>query len=329
MTMNQSGVLVADVADPPPAELTLRVQRLTPEAEGVVSVGLARGDGAALPSWTPGSHIDVHLGSGVVRQYSLCGDPAEVGSWTVAVLRQPAGRGGSLIVHDSLEVGQDLPVSLPRNHFPLVSAQRYVFVAGGIGITPLLPMMGSLPRSTPWRLIYGGRSAASMAFIPAIQGLGGDLQLRPQDVHGLLDLPSLLADVDTGTAVYCCGPEPLIDAVEHLAQNWPAGTLHVERFRPRERDDAGLSRSFVVHLARSGATVPVPADVTIVDALAANGIRVPTSCLEGVCGTCETRVLDGRPDHRDSVLSEEERDAGDVMMICCSRALSDQMTLDL
>lgn len=296
-------------------------------ATGVVGLDLAPLGEALLPEWTPGAHIDLHLPGGLVRQYSLCGDPADRGRWRIAVLREPDSRGGSACVHDKLAVGDELSVAGPRNHFPLVAADDYLFIAGGIGITPILPMVAAAERAgRRWRLVYGGRTRAAMAFRDELARYAEHVVLRPQDDYGLLDLDAALHGIGPGAAVYCCGPEPLLQAVEARC---PAGLLHLERFAPKEPDPNAADTEFAVVLAGSGRVVPVPAGCSILAALEADGVDVLSSCQEGTCGTCETGVLDGVPDHRDSVLTRAEQAAGDVMMICVSRAVTARLTLDL
>lgn len=312
-------------AEPP---FAARVVGLTSEAEGVLGITLGAAHDTELPAWDPGAHIDVILPSGITRQYSLCGDPAASDRWKIGVLRETQSRGGSSFLHADLKVGDQLMVRGPRNHFRLVDAVRYAFIAGGIGITPLLPMLRALGSRRPWTLLYGGRSRASMAFTDTLRALPGDLLIRPQDEYGLLDLDTHLAGVDSSCAVYCCGPEPLVQAVERHAEAWPAGTLHVERFQPREVA-AAADRAFEIVLARSGRSLTVEPHQTIVDALRKSGIHVATVCRQGTCGTCETTVLAGIPEHRDSVLSDVERAGNRVMMLCCSRAASDRLVLDL
>jgi ferredoxin-NADP reductase len=293
-----------------------------PVAEGVVALTLRAADGSALPPWEPGAHIDLVLAPDLVRQYSLCGDPADRDSWRVAVLREPVGRGGSAHVHDRLAVGDRLTVRGPRNHFPLAPATRYLFLAGGIGITPLLPMIAAARAAgAEWRLAYGGRSRATMAFLD-------DLALPQVDVQvGLLDLDALLAEPEPGTLVYACGPEPMLDAVEGRCADWPPGALRVERFKAAP--GTGEATEFEVELAVSGRTVKVPADRSVLEAVEEAGLSPLSSCREGTCGTCETGVLGGALDHRDTVLSEAERKEGDVMMICVSRARSARLVLEL
>ncbi|MEU0529470.1 PDR/VanB family oxidoreductase [Amycolatopsis tolypomycina] len=300
--------------------LELLVEAKENLADGVVALTL-RAPGGPLPHWEPGAHIDLRLPDGVVRQYSLCGDPADSSAYRVAVLREPDGRGGSAYVHDKLAAGDRIEVDGPRNHFALVDAERYLFIAGGIGITPILPMLDRA--GTDWHLVYGGRTRGSMAFTEELARHGDRVTFRPQDEHGLLDLPSLLADVRPGTAVYCCGPEPLLAAVEALG---PAD-LHVERFTARA--DEGPREAFEVELAGSGRVLPVPADRSILEVVEEAGVSVLSSCREGTCGTCETGVLGGEPDHRDSVLTADERLENEVMMLCVSRACSPRLVLDL
>jgi len=293
-------------------------------AVGVVQLELVDPTGASLPEWAPGAHVDLHLPGGHLRQYSLCGDPADRERWHVTVLREPEGRGGSACVHDKVAVGDELAVAGPRNHFPLVDAPAHLFVAGGIGITPIRPMIAELERrGRPWRLVYGGRTRASMAYLDELSG-DGRVEVCPQDEVGLLDLDAALGAAPADAAVYCCGPEGLLRAVE---QRVSADRLHVERFAPKPV--TGVDAPFEVTLGSSGRTVPVPAGCSILAALEGAGVAVLSSCQEGTCGTCETGVLDGVPDHRDSVLTPAEQAAGDVMMICVSRAASPRLVLDL
>jgi ferredoxin-NADP reductase len=243
----------------------------------------------------------------------------------VAVLREPASRGGSRHVHERLVPGAALRADGPRNHFELLPAEEYVFIAGGIGITPILPMLDAA--DARWRLLYGGRRRASMAFLDRLTRHGDRVTVHPQDEFGLLDL-GLLDTPRPGLLVYCCGPEPLLAAVEARCAGWPPGALRVERFTPRPAEfDA--ERDLEVVLNSSGRTVSVPAGISVLKAVEQAGVSVLSSCREGTCGTCETGVLDGEPEHRDSVLTEAERAAGDVMMICVSRCRGERLVLDL
>ena len=312
------------------SKLELRVESVEAVAEDVVAVVFADPGGEPLPAWEPGAHVDVGLGPDIVRQYSLCGDRSRSDTWRVAVLREPESRGGSEWVHDTLRPGDLVPVVGPRNNFPLVDADRHVFIAGGIGITPFLPMIATLAaRGADWQLLYGGRRRATMAFVDELAVHGERVTVWPEDSHGRLALAALLDEPRLGTAVYCCGPEPLLNAVEQGCAHWPADSLHVERFHPKPGALSGLAAPFDVVLERSGRTVHVAAEQTIVDALAGAGVEVPTSCREGTCGTCETGLVAGVPDHRDSFLTDEEHEAGDTVMVCCSRSFSPELVLDL
>jgi ferredoxin-NADP reductase len=302
----------------------------TAVADGVVSLELADPAGASLPAWEPGAHIDLVLGPELERQYSLCGEPADRTRWRIAVLREAESRGGSAYVHGRLAVGDRVRVRGPRNHFPLTEAGEYLFVAGGIGVTPLLPMIRQVGRAgRPWRLVYGGRTASSMAFAAELAAEGARVELWPQDERGLIDLDGLLATPRPGLHVYCCGPEPLLAAVEERMAAWPPHSLRTERFAPKASVLGGERTSFTVRLDYSGIEVSVGAGQSIVQAVEAAGVEVMTSCREGTCGTCETAVISGLPDHRDSVLSDEEHATNEVMMICCSRSLSPLLVLDL
>ncbi|RPK85988.1 MULTISPECIES: PDR/VanB family oxidoreductase [Streptomyces] len=297
----------------------------TVAADGVVQLRL---EGTGLPRWEPGAHLDLVLPSGLVRQYSLCGDPEDTGAYTVATRLVEDGRGGSREVHEQLQEGLEVGVRGPRNRFPLADARGYVFVVGGIGITPVLPMLRSLAASgAEWRLLYGGRSRASMPFLAEIEKLGADgdrVTVVAQDEAGHPDVAAALAGLAQGTAVYCCGPEPLMDAV---AAALPEGhPLHLERFSAAAGDATG-SGPFEVELRRSGRTVPVAAGQSVLAAVRAELPHVAYSCEQGFCGTCQQRVLEGEIDHRDELLTDDER--GDSMLICVSRCWGGRLVLDL
>jgi ferredoxin-NADP reductase len=302
------------------------VERRDDAAEDVVVLTLT----GELPGWTPGAHVDLLLPDGSARQYSLCGDPDDHGRWRLGVLREPGGRGGSAHVHDALHPGTPVRVRGPRNHFPLAPSARYLFVAGGIGITPILPMLTAAEAAgAEWELVYGGRRRTSMAFLDELATYGDRVTVAPQDETGLLDLDALLGAPRADTLVYCCGPEPLLAAVEQRCAGWPAGALRVERFTAKPIGEPALGGSFQVVLARSGLTLEVPPDRSILDVVEEAGVGVLSSCSEGTCGTCETPVLDGEPDHRDSVLTDSEHAAGDCVMICVSRSCRPRLVLDL
>ncbi|WP_374232002.1 2Fe-2S iron-sulfur cluster-binding protein [Pseudonocardia sp. DR1-2] len=313
-----------------PAEVRVIVAEIELEATGVVSVRLEPAVGDKLPAWEPGAHIDLVLGPDLERQYSLCGDPTDLRSWRIGVLREPESRGGSAHVHDKLVVGDEVLCRGPRNNFTLDDADDYLFIAGGIGITPILPMLGACEAAgKPWRLVYGGRAEDSMAFRAELAAHGDRVTIWPQDANGLIDLDGLLGTPAPGTHVYCCGPGVLLDAVEERCASWPDGALHLERFRPKEGVLDGENSAFEVVLDYSDISITVAADQTVAEAIEAAGVEVPTSCREGTCGTCETVVLEGEPDHRDSFLTPVEKASNEVMMVCCSRACSPRLVLDL
>jgi len=309
----------------------LKVTSIVPEAEDVVSLRLERPGGGPLPEWTPGAHIDVRWEAGLERQYSLCGDPADRDRWRLAVLREQQGRGGSAYVHERLRLDDIAQTRGPRNYFHLVGAEEYLFIAGGIGITPILPMIAEVATAgRSWQLVYGGRRRPSMAFLGELGRHGSRVTIHPEDEFGLLPLDSLLADPRPGMVVYCCGPERLLAAAETRCSGWPDGSFHCERFAPKPDAAQGrVDREIVVALKRSGLELTVRPGESILEVLKRAGVGPPFSCEEGTCGTCETAILEGVADHRDSLLTEAERAAGQTMMICVSRALSDRLVLDI
>jgi ferredoxin-NADP reductase len=312
-------------------ELDLHVSRRETAAEGVVALGLADPDSGDLPEWTAGAHIDLVMGEGLTRQYSLCGSTSNRSEWEIGVLLDPDSRGGSRFIHDGLQEGATIRVRGPRNAFPLVSSPRYQFIAGGIGITPMLPMIEAAEaRGADWHLLYGGRERASMAFLDRLERYGERVAVSPRaEREGRLELDSVLATSALETLVYCCGPEGLLGAVEEACRPWPAESLHVERFSPKvEEPSPDALDTFEVECQRTGITVTVPAGRSIYEVVEEAGVDVLGSCMEGVCGTCECDVIEGEPDHRDSVLSEAERSTGETIMICVSRSRSERLVLD-
>ncbi|MCP3817491.1 PDR/VanB family oxidoreductase [Streptomyces sp. A3M-1-3] len=303
--------------------LRVTVTERTSPASGVVQLRLG---GTDLPPWQPGAHLDLVLPSGLVRQFSLCGDPAEPDSYTIATRLIEDGRGGSREVHEQLHEGSEVEIRGPRNRFALVDAPAYVFVAGGIGITPVLPMLRAAEAAgADWRLLYCGRTRASMPFLDEVEKLAGPerITVAPEDEAGLPDLTSALAAIPADAAVYCCGPEGLMEAA---ARELPTGrTLHLERFAPRALTDG--SGEFELELHRTGRTLTVPADSTVLAAVRKELPNTPYSCEQGFCGTCRQRVLEGEIDHRDELLTDGERD--DSMLICVSRARGGRLVLDL
>ncbi|AOJ06508.1 cytochrome P450/oxidoreductase [Burkholderia mayonis] len=310
----------------------LRVDSVTPVAERILRVRLVAPDGAPLPRWGAGAHIDVECGdTGLSRQYSLCGDPAERGAYEIAVLREPASRGGSAWMHERLQSGMRVRIRGPRNHFPLDErASRAILIAGGIGITPIGAIAREArARGVDYALHYSGRSRRTMAFVDELAALHGDrLHLHVSDECTRHDFAAL--DVAPGTQVYACGPARMLDALAACAPRWPAHALRVEHFAAgAPRFDPAAAQSFEVELKDSGVTLTVPANRTLLATLRAANVDVQSDCEEGLCGSCEVRVLAGEVDHRDSVLSTGERAANTRMMACCSRAKRGRLVLEL
>lgn len=317
-------------ADSPEQHLTLRVRAVRWEARDVLSLELDDPTGADLPAWEPGAHIDLRFANGVERQYSLCSDPDDRTTWRVAVLAEEVSRGGSRYVHRSLRVGEVVTSSAPVNNFHLVPAAEYVFVAGGIGITPILPMLAAATRrGIPWRLAYLGSAEERMAFLSAPELRGGEAMLVRGDIDERIDLSAWIGTPAAESAVYACGPERMLDALEQLSSAWLRGSLHIERFQAKTFGESQGADSFEVVASRSGLAVTVDRGCSILDMLEKAGIGVPSSCLEGVCGTCETAVIDGAPEHRDSILTPDEQESNETMMICVSRSLGDRLVLDI
>jgi ferredoxin-NADP reductase/DMSO/TMAO reductase YedYZ heme-binding membrane subunit len=310
-----------------PTGLQLLIGQTTWEADDVVSLRLRSPDGAALPDWEPGAHIELALPSGLCRRYSLCGDPADTSSYRIAVLQVPAGAGGSVEVHTDARAGRLITVQGPRNHFPLVPSSAYLFIAGGIGITTMMAMAARVAAAgAKWKLVYAGKHRASMAFLDEVHALGPDrVDVRPDDERGPPDLDPVIAAASPGTAVYCCGPDGLLHAVQERVAARPDLSLHSERFTGTA---AGSGAALQVELRRSGRVIDVPADRTVLHAIRDVVPAVSAGCEQGVCGGCRTTVLAGEPDHRDDLLSSADRAAG-AMLICVSRARSEQLTLDL
>ncbi len=306
------------------------------EATDICSFELARTDGAPLPAFSAGAHIDVHLPGGLIRQYSLCNPPWEHQRYLIGVLKDPASRGGSRAMHEQLQVGQKLLVGEPRNLFPLAEdARRSLLFAGGIGITPILCMAERLHRlGADFELHYCARSAERAAFVERLQAapFAERVQLHFDDGPATqrLDAAALLADPDPDTHLYVCGPGGFMEHVLSTAkaQGWAEQRAHREYFAaaPSNHENDG---SFAVQLASSGQIIQIPADQSVAEALEASGILIPLSCEQGICGTCLTRVLAGEPEHRDLFLTEAEQAQNDQFTPCCSRAKSPLLVLDL
>mgnify|MGYP001410734568 CR=1 FL=1 len=315
--------------------LRLRVRALSWEAEGILGIELVPpGRDVQLPPVEAGAHIDLQLPDGLVRSYSLTNEPGERHRYAIAVNLDANSRGGSRWIHESLRPGALLEARGPRNHFALVeSAAHSVLIAGGIGITPLLAMARRLTAlGRPWTLHYASRTRAQMAFVADLRRLAeracAMLDLRAdREGDPPLDLPAIVAALPAGAHVYACGPAGLLDAFETATAALPREHVHLERFASTRA--AAIDGGFTVVLARSGRHLPVPRGQTVLDALLAAGLDPLYSCREGICGTCETRVLRGTPDHRDLVLGDADKAAGDRMMICCSGALTPELELDL
>ena len=311
------------------ATMQVRIRSIKWEAPGVLSLDLTAPDLAPLPTFEPGSHIDLHLPNGVMRQYSLCGDPGDTSRYRIAI-RSVSGGVSSQFIHRKLRPGELVTVSAPRNNFEFAKGKNYLFIAGGIGITPLLPMMRAASAAhKPWTLLYCNRSEDEAPFLDEIRALGGTISLHSSAAGTRLDVAARLAGAESNTLVYCCGPERLMLAVEEATAAWPEGSVRFEWFAPRSRPADDRSGSFEVVCQASGVTLTVPPDKTVLATLNDAGIFVPCSCEQGICGTCEVRVLGGEVDHRDSIQSQAERVANQSMMVCVSRARSPQLLLDI
>jgi ferredoxin-NADP reductase len=317
-------------------QISARVARLEAAGGSILQLVLVPVGGECFPAWEPGAHVDLILpgtgrdGEPLIRQYSLCGDPADLSEYRFGILREPDGRGGSAWVHDRLQVGDEIAVSAPRNHFPFAPGEKTLFIAGGIGITPILPMVRrAVAEGRDWQLIVAARNRARLPFTTELTALPQDrIRYHCDDEAGLLDLPKLLSPLGEETTVYSCGPGPLLDALQKQNEGarWQ---LRIERFTAAPAVPGLVNRPFDVICRSTGLRLHVPADKSLLQVLRQAGIKVESSCRDGICGTCETRVLAGTPDHRDSVLSPEEREEGDYMMVCVSRAVGDVLELDI
>ncbi|MEM5432758.1 PDR/VanB family oxidoreductase [Cupriavidus oxalaticus] len=314
----------------------MRVQRIADEAQDIRSFELVDESGRPMPGFTAGAHIDLHLGPGLIRQYSLCNGPEQSDSYTIAVKREAQSRGGSSAMHDRLRVGDRIGVTGPRNNFPLAAdAREHLLLAGGIGVTPLLSMARHLQAAgESFRLEYFTRSASHTAFGELLSG--PEFADRVTLHHGVEPaemaayLRERLAWRPDGRHVYACGPRPFMHLVEHTAaQSYPAGAVHLEHFQADPSLDSLPRDRFTLRLARSGREMEVPEGESVVDVLTRHGVRVEVMCQQGICGTCLTGVVEGVPDHRDAFLNEAERAANDKMLLCCSRARSQLLVLDL
>jgi ferredoxin-NADP reductase len=323
----------------PPADpdrtiaLTVVDRRVVAHDQDVVALTLAAADGSGLPRWHAGAHLDIHLPSGLLRQYSLCGDPDDTDTYRIAVRRIVDGGGGSIEVHDRLPVGAGVTTHGPRNAFPLTvpgygsPTRRVRFIAGGIGITPILPMLALAQRlGVDWSMMYAGRSVDSLPFIDEVARFGDRVEIRTDDVAGVPSAAELLGDCPDGTTVYACGPAPMLTAVRAMLAGRADVELHFERFAA---PPVVNGRQFSVSIASTDQQVVVGADETLLTALRRSGVAAPYSCQQGFCGTCRTRVVAGTVDHRDTLLTDPERARG-MMLVCISRAADgEHLVLDL
>lgn len=301
----------------------------------MVLLEFADSTGAELPPWEPGAHLDLRLPSGITRQYSLCGDPDDHRTYVVCVRRDRGGRGGSEEIYRVAHPGVDVAASPPRNHFRMQPSEHYVFIAGGIGITPIRTMIGQArAQGARWHLFYGGRSRHHMAFVDELTALDpGSVTVVPQDLSGLLDIEGIVAAAPIAAQIYCCGPAPMLDAVVDAAERTGAAArLHLERFEASS--DQGRAPStddcaFEVELRASGVTLLVPAESSLLEAVQEVRPDIAFSCTEGYCGSCETAVIEGQPDHRGTLMSDEEHDEEGTMLICVGRSRTPRLVLDL
>lgn len=319
-----------------PTALRLRVHSMTQQAPAILSLVLESIDNAPLPAAAPGAHLDLHLAPGLARSYSIVGQSGRTSRYELAVARDVKSRGGSRFVHEKLRVGDELTASVPRNLFPLdESAPFSVLLAGGIGITPIWSMVQRLETlQKPWLLVYAARSRAHAAYLEEIEALArrtrvGRLLLYFDDEHQNqpVNLREALADVGNDAHLYCCGPRPMLAAYEAATAHRPPAQVHLERFGV----DAGTcsASGFTVVLERSGQSLQVPPDRSILDVVLEAGINAQYGCMQGSCGLCETSVLKGVPEHRDQLLADSVKAGNQAMLICCSRSRTSELVLDL
>ncbi len=308
-----------------------RVVALQWEADGICSVTFATLDGSPLPPWKPGAHVDVTLPNKLRRQYSLISDPHDLRTYRLCVARNVESRGGSEYVHAFLRPGQTVRLGLPRNHFALAGTEsHWVFVAGGIGITPFLPMVTwARAHGVSYELHYGARRRASMALLQEL-GAGADdrIVVRVDEEDDPLDLGHVVTSAPSGAGIYACGPAPMLDVIAKLVGEREDVQLHVERFEPRPKV-LSTPRPFSVLASRSGVSLDVASNRSLLQSLEAAGIRLPSGCRSGICGACEVPVIQGAVDHRDDVLTEQQRERSKVMMACVSRAADESLVLDV
>jgi tetrachlorobenzoquinone reductase len=331
MKRHEADILMAMAAN----KIQAKLNGIAREAEDICLLELAATDGAPLAPFSAGAHIDLHLANGLVRSYSLVNSPVEKHRYVIGVKKEAAGRGGSRFIHEQMHVGEVIEISAPRNNFALrEDAGRSILIAGGIGITPLACMSRRLEElGKPWELHYTARDRCSAAFVPQLAAFGPKVNFyfptefcaAPRAAR--IDIGEIVQTAPRDAHIYCCGPGSMLAAFQEATAGHPVGQAHVEFFS--NSDAISTDGAFDVVLAKSGQTLKIPSGKTILDVLLARGIDAPYSCLEGVCSSCETRVVSGVPDHRDLILTTQERAAGDRMMICCSRSKSQTLVLDL
>ncbi len=323
--------LAMDRLDENEAALRLRLTGISYLTEAISQFEFQAIDGGELPAFTAGAHISIKLGPALIRQYSLANPQDERHRYVVGVKREPKSRGGSVFMHDKMRVGGVYDVTRPRNHFALVEAAEHsVLFAGGIGITPVYCMiqrLESLGRS--WQLYFAAQTREQAAYMRQLEAYGGRVHIHidAEAAGRFLDLPGIVAAVPDAAHLYCCGPKPMLNAFEAAVKGRPEGHAHVEYFAAKT--EMAADGGFVVELAHSGREFQIPPGRTILEVLLESGIEVQNSCQQGICGMCETGVISGLPDHRDSLLTEQERAANAVMMVCCSGALSERLVLAL
>lgn len=321
-----------------PSTLRVRVRSMMRQTPQILTVVLESLERQALPPFEPGAHIDLRLGTGLARSYSIVGHAGHPSRYEIAVALDAQSRGGSRHVHEKLRVGDEIDISSPRNLFELAkNAPQSVLIAGGIGITPLWAMVQALEqRGQPWTLCYAARSRTHAAYLEEIESLAGQSPVGQLLTHfddeaggTPLDIASVLASAPADAHLYCCGPAPMLAAYEQAAAQWPADHVHLERFGAEAASTGSDASSFELVLARSGQKLDIPADKSILDVLLDSGIDAPYGCMQGVCGMCEVPVLEGTPDHRDHILSEHTRQSNTGIIVCCSRSLTRSLTIDL
>jgi tetrachlorobenzoquinone reductase len=314
----------------PDALIDVRLSAIRYAARDTNLYEFRRPDGQALPAYQPGAHVDMHLPNGIVRNYSLIVARPEPGVYTFGIKRDPASRGGSRYIHDELRAGKVIKISAPRNNFPLKEdAAHTILFAGGIGITPIWCMVQRLAElGRLWQLYYCCRSRADMAFLDALEPMApAKLHFDDEAQGKFLDIPAIVAQAPEAAHLYCCGPTPMLNAFEAATASWPRDQVHVEYFTPKA--EASKKGGFVVELARSGRELFIPEGQSILQVLLDEGVDVDYSCELGICGACEQRVISGTPEHRDSILTEEEQAENKRVMICCAGCKSERLVLDL